>query len=250
MKKKKLLNFLLPIITIAIILVFWTISAIKIDNKFILPDLSETLTAFFSLFIHAEFYSAFFGTLLRSIIAFVCSFTVALILAFVSDRYPLSKKIIAPIVSILRAMPTIAVVLLLLLWTNSQVAPVIVTALVVFPTCYTSIITAINSVDKDQIEASKIDGATNKNIIFNIQFLQILHELLVVIGSGLSLNIKLMVAAEVLSQTANSMGLLLNVSKVYFEVATMFALVLVSVIVGLLIEGLFSYISKKVGKWQ
>ena len=244
MKKKKLLNFLLPIITIAIILVFWTISAIKIDNKFILPDISETLTAFFSLFRHAEFYSAFFGTLLRSIIAFVCSFTIALILAFVSDRYPLSKRVIAPIVSLLRAMPTIAVVLLLLLWTNSQVAPVIVTALVVFPTCYTNVITAINSVGKDQIEASEIDGATNKNIVFNIQFLQILPELLVVIGSGLSLNLKLMVAAEVLSQTANSMGLLLNVSKVYFEVATMFALVLVSVVTGIIIETVCTFVSK------
>ena len=232
MNKKKLLNFLLPIITIAIILVFWTISAIKIDNKFILPDFSETLTAFFSLFRHAEFYSAFFGTLLRSIIAFACSFSVALILAFVSDRYPLSKRVIAPIVSLLRAMPTIAVVLLLLLWTNSQVAPVIVTALVVFPTCYTNLLTAINSVGKDQIEAAEIDGATNKNIVFNIQFLQILPELLV--------------AAEVLSQTANSMGVLLNVSKVYFEVATMFALVLVSVITGILIEAVCTFISKRI----
>ena len=69
-------------------------------------------------------------------------------------------------------------------------------------------------------------------------------------GSGFSLNLKLMVAAEVISQTAYSIGYMLNTSKIYFEVATMIALVLVTVAIGLIIEGVFSFLSKKAGKWK
>ena len=59
-----------------------------------------------------------------------------------------------------------------------------------------------------------------------------------------------MVAAEVLAYTTNSLGNLLQLSKLYDQTATMMALVLVTVILGLIIEGVFSLICKKMGKWQ
>ena len=59
-----------------------------------------------------------------------------------------------------------------------------------------------------------------------------------------------MVAAEVIEQTANSLGYLLNTSKAYFEIASMIAVVVVSVAIGLIVESAFRFVSKKVGKWQ
>ena len=67
-------------------------------------------------------------------------------------------------------------------------------------------------------------------------------------GAGLTLNLKLMVAAEVLSQTAYSMGYLLKTSKIYFEYPTMLALVIITVITGLIIEFLFGLWAKKAVK--
>ena len=71
-----------------------------------------------------------------------------------------------------------------------------------------------------------------------------LPQLLRSAGSGLSLNVKLMVAAEVLAQTGRSLGYLLNTSKVYLETATMIALVLVSVALGLIVEGVFGLLAR------
>ena len=59
-----------------------------------------------------------------------------------------------------------------------------------------------------------------------------------------------MVAAEVLAQTARSIGYLLNTSKVYFEIATMMALVLISVAVGVVIELIFNKIAQIKGEWR
>ena len=54
-----------------------------------------------------------------------------------------------------------------------------------------------------------------------------------------------MVAAEVLAQTARSIGFMLNVSKVYFETAEMVALVIIAVLFGVIVESIFNFIAKK-----
>ena len=141
-------------------------------------------------------------------------------------------------------------VLLLLVWTSSKVAPVIVTMLVVLPTEYTGAYNALSGVDENTISALKLFGVSERDLFFRVKLKQTLPEVYSLVGSGLSLNLKLMVAAEVLAQTARSMGYLLNASKVNFEISKMIAVVLVTVILGGGIEGAFSLASKKAGKWK
>ena len=100
------------------------------------------------------------------------------------------------------------------------------------------------------IEAAKVDGSNGKQIFAFIEFPQIAPHFYKSIGSGISLNFKLMVAAEVLAQTAKSIGQMLNSSKVYFEIAEMTALVVVSVAIGVIIEFIFNKISEKSSEWK
>ena len=166
-------------------------------------------------------------------------------LAVISTLSKSGHKIIAPLVSVMRALPTVAVVLLLLFWTNSKIAPVVVTALVVLPTAYTQLKSAMGGVDKITVDAALVDGADRLGAFLRIELPQIVPSVYSAVGSGLSLNFKLMVAAEVLSATANSLGYLLNTSKVYFEIANMIAIVVVAVLIGVVIELLFNFLSKK-----
>ena len=246
----KILNIILPIISVSLIFIVWAITAIAVDNAYLLPSVSQTLKEFFSLFTYSEFYLALGGTLLRSLIAFLISFSISCVLAFLSYNSDKAKRFISPIIAITRVLPTIAVVLLLLVWTNSFVAPVVVTMLVVLPTIYTNVLNSLEGIDKGQIEMCKLFGISEKEITLKVKLPQIAPPLYSTIGSGISLNLKLMVAAEVLSFTVNSIGYYLQTAKQYDQLVTMMALVLVTVILGLIIEGVFSLISKKVGKWQ
>lgn len=248
--KDRVLNLIVPIISILCILILWSAVAVVADNPYLLPTFGQTVTVFFSLFGKAEFYLALFGTVIRSLIAFIISFALALGLAILTGKYKRVQKAVAPIISIIRVLPTIAVVLLLLVWTNDFVAPIIVTFLVVFPTLYLNVKNALDSVDYEQIQMCNVFGVSKKDILLKVQLPQIYPPIFKAIGAGLSLNIKLMVAAEVLAFTTNSLGNLLHLSKLYDQMATMMALVLVTVILGLIIEGVFSLISKKMGKWQ
>jgi len=78
-----------------------------------------------------------------------------------------------------------------------------------------------------------------------VELPQALPSVFTAIGSGISLNFKLMVAAEVLAQTAKSIGYMLNVSKAYFETAEMMALVVIAILFGVIVESVFNFIAKK-----
>ncbi len=252
MKRKidRILNLILLIISILAIVLFWAIASAVIDSEYILPSVKDTVEKFFALFLSREFYRAFLSTLFRSFISFIISFSLAFVLAVISIKVKHAKSVIFPFISIMRALPTIAIVLLLLFWTNSKVAPIIVTLLVVLPTSYTHIESAFFSLDKTVMEAGRVDGADEKAVFNHIELPQILPATYSSIGSGISLSFKLMVAAEVLSQTAYSIGYLLNTSKIYFEIAQMLAIVLVAIIFGVIIETLFNFLSKKAGEWK
>ena len=249
-KKIKILNLILPIISICAVLVFWSVAALIEDNVFILPTLSQTVESLLALFLDKGFYLAVLTTFIRSFLGFLISFIIAFVLAYFSVKKDWIKKLVQPLISIMRALPTIAIVLLLLLWTTSQIAPIVVTALVVLPTSFNNMYSAFSGVDKNVLEASEVDGATKLNVFYKIEFPLIAPDFYRAVGSGISLNFKLMVAAEVIAQTADSLGFLLNTSKAYFETPTMMALVIVSVLVGVLIESIFILISKKVDDWR
>ena len=243
--KKDILSKSLPIITIACIFFIWSIASAVIGSEYILPSVNQTLSALVKLFYSGEFYLSVAMTFLRSIIAFLISFIVAFLLARIRCKLELASRVIEPVIGVIRALPTIAVILLLMFWTNSRVAPIIVTVLVVLPTSYTNLVTAFNGVDKTTVEAGAVDGANVKQLFAFVEFPQIEPAFYKSVGSGISLNFKLMVAAEVLAQTANSLGYLLNTSKVYFEIPQMMALVIVAVMIGVVVELIFNKIAEK-----
>lgn len=249
-KKDKLINLILPLITIGVILVTWSVMALIVDSEYILPSVSDTFSALMSLFKDENFYLAFFLTLIRSLIAFIVSFIVSLVCAFLAYKTKRMERVILTVMSVLRALPTVAIVLLLLFWTNSQVAPVVVTMLVVLPTTYTHLHSAFCSIDKRVVEASMVDGANSKQTLLKIELPQIAPSIYSAIGSGISLNFKLMVAAEVLSATVKSLGNMLNGAKYSFDIALMLAMVITTVVFGIVIETVFNKISKKSGKWR
>lgn len=249
-KKGRLLNVILPIITIFGILLIWSVLAKAIDSEYILPSVADTFSAFINLLKDQKFYLAFSLTLLRTLIAFSISFIVSSLCAFFAYKSKNFESIILTIMSILRALPTVAVVLLLLFWTNSQIAPVVVTMLVVMPTTYTHIKSAFDSIDKTVVEAGMVDGASKFQSFVKVEFPQIASQTYSAIGSGISLNFKLMVAAEVLSATIKSLGSLLNSAKFSFEISVMLALVITALAFGVIVEGVFNKISKHAGRWR
>jgi NitT/TauT family transport system permease protein len=246
-KYNKVINLILPIITILAIILIWLLGSVIVNETIILPTPFETVDSMFSLLGTGEFWLNLIGTVGRSLIAFAVSFILGLVLAIAVKFSNISKSIIKIIVSIIRAMPTIAVILLLLLWTNSKVAAIVVTMLVVLPTIFSTMNDALGKIDSDIISMLKLYDISKKDIFCKYIFPIIMPSTIRSIGSGLALNIKLIVAAEVIAGTARSIGNMMSQAKIYFETAELFAVVVLMIILSVTIELVFTKIASKVG---
>ena len=97
------------------------------------------------------------------------------------------------------------------------------------------------------IEKNKVD---EKTIAKQVILPPLLPKFYEICGTGFSLNLKLMVAAEIIAETGKSLGILMRTKKVYFETAELLALVIVVILTAIIIEKLFSLLAKGVKKWQ
>jgi hypothetical protein len=118
--RDKIINLILAVVPIAFIFIVWQIEAKKLNNEFILPNLGKTVGALLALFKEQVFYRSLLGTLWRTVLAFGFSFGVATVLAFISRISKRAEVMISPLVSVTRSLPTIAIVLLLLIWTKDN----------------------------------------------------------------------------------------------------------------------------------
>lgn len=225
-----------PIAFCAVIIAVWAIAAKAGDNEFILPSPLSTLKKTGEILTDKTVYVAFGNTLLRTLEAWAISLVVAAALAVAGKFFPPIGRFLSPLVSVVRALPTMSVVLLLVIWTNARTAPVVVAILVVMPTFYAALRAAIDSVDPLLLETCHVYGVPKRRIFAQVYLPCVIRASALPISSSLSLTLKLMVAAEVLASTARSLGGLMQMSRIYYETAELMALTVLTIVVALALE--------------
>ena len=176
------------------------------------------------------------GTLLRALFAFVISFLLAVIFAVIAYLLPWFERFFAPIVSVLRSMPILAVLLILLSFLDAGQAPIAVAFLSLFPMLYVGVLAALSGVDSHLIEISRVYGTPVWRRVTALYLPLASSYILKESGAALSFSLKLVVSAEVLSFTVKSLGGMMQDAKLYAEIPQLFALVGVTFIVGLILE--------------
>lgn len=234
--KKPLLNVLYPCIAIALVLAIWAIfSAVK-NKPYIYPAPAETLEIFFSLGNTGGFWKSVFGSIGRTLICFLISFISAFIFAVIGGFWTPFHKVMTPIVSILRSVPTMAVILLCMLWLDYKSAPVLIGFLIAFPILYQAIYSAINGVDKDIIEMAKLYKVGPLDRVKCVYLPAITPAVFDTVQSTLSLTLKVVIAAEVLCYTKNSIGFNMIKANLTAEISLLLAWTLLAVVISFVFE--------------
>ena len=225
---------------IAFLLVVWVIAYFSIGNELLVPSLGDSLKGMGELLIDEGFWTGLFRSFLRALFAFGVSLIFALFLAIVSYVLPSFANFIAPVVSAFRSLPVLAVLLILLSFLGAGKAPVAVAFLSLFPMLYTAILSALKGLDKQILEISRVHGAGIATRVFKLCLPLTSPHILRESGAALSFSLKLVVSAEVLANTAKSLGGMMQEAKIYGEIPQLFALVVVTFLWGLLVEWIVS----------
>lgn len=231
-----------PIITILLVIIIWQLCAVIVDATLIFPTPYETLKEMLNVFSKKVFYLSIMSSILRTVLSFGITFALAIILALISVLSKTFEKLLYPIILIVRATPTMSVIFLCLIWFSSNISPMIVATMVILPTLYASILSAIKSIDKNLIEMSNVYKVPTKTRIKKLYLPYVTEKVYIESVSAISLNVKLIIAAEALAQTSKSLGVLMQVAKSNLDTATLFAYTVSAILVSYFMELLLKFI--------
>ncbi len=219
------------------LLLFWLIFYLAIGNDTVVASPWASIGQAFLLLAESTFWTAFFGTLLRALIAFIISALVASVCALFSYLYPAFRRIFTGICAVLRSLPTMAVLLLLLVLFRRAEVPVAVGVLTLTPVLFTGYFGAFSGVDKGLVEMSKVFDVPAKKIVTGLYLPSMKNALILESTAGFSFSIKLIVSAEILANVAGSVGGQMQEASMYGQMPSLFALTLIVCLFVLLVEG-------------
>lgn len=235
---------LAPLTAAAAIFAAWQIAAISINESLLLPTPMQTVKELFFTLSQTYFYRALLSTFVRGAVGFLLSVVLAVTVAAIGFVFRPFRLFFRTVVAILRAVPTMSVILFMLLWSNTSLTPILVSTLVIFPILYSALTAAYDGIDPQLTEYARLTSLSRTAKLRRIYLPLCVPSFLETCASTASLNIKLLIAAEVLAQTRRSLGLLMQMAQVSFQTGRLLALTLAVIVLAALLEGLFLLLRK------
>jgi len=229
---------------IIIIVVWWIIAETRFEQTGIVPTPMDTFRIIGDEMQRDSFFEAIFSTLERSFVSFFISFVCGSVLAVLAHFKKFIGIMINPFIVLCRAMPTIALILILLLVVGSNMLPVTVAFLVVFPLCYENMRAAIGETDKKLITMAEVFKLSRWQQITGIYLPAMLPFIFSSIIAGFGLNIKVVISAEVMGLPAMSIGHMILTARQGFDFGVSFAWLVIAVILSLICESVLRVISR------
>lgn len=240
---KKYKNPIIYLITIIFIFLFWLVISLAIDSNLILPSPISSIKELLFFFKDSSFYLSLLYTTLRAIIAFILSAFIATVLMILSINQNL-KRAISLLVSILRGLPTMAIILILIIWMKPQITPIVVATLVLIPILYEEFINTF-FLFKEEYGSVIFVYSIKKKKMLKLFFSESLDNLFNYASANIGLSLKLVISAEALALSYYGIGSIMQFSKIYLEMEKLFALALVAVILGVILQLLVKLIKKR-----
>ncbi len=236
------------IIIIAGWLAAWQLLSVIIHNPILMAGPVETLRALAALLGTAEFGESLAFSFLRIVGGFLAGSAAGILLAYLADRKPVLRDILAPLVTVLKSVPVASFIILALIWFGSGALSFVISFLVVFPILYLNTLQGLQNLDGKLLEMAEVfhipASSRLKYIVLPgiYPFLQSGFEL------ALGMSWKSGVAAELIGQYKLSIGNQLYMDKITLDTAGVFAWTVVILLVSWLFEKLFLLLVRTVGR--
>lgn len=243
-------NALFSALALVCLWLAWLIAHAAVRNDYVLPSFWDACREAGLLLGSASFWRAFGNTLLRTVWAFLSSLVLGAGMAVAAHILPAARAFFAPVVSVLRTLPTMAVILMLLLWTTPLLAPVIVSALVLFPAVYAAALAALDEAGEAYGELVRAFRVPLWRRIGKMYLPLAAPSFLKQAGGIFSLGLKVVISGEVLAATYRSLGGMMQEAKMYLEMPRLMALTLLVLLLGFLLEGACRLAYRLIVRWR
>ncbi|WKY47015.1 ABC transporter permease subunit [Eubacteriaceae bacterium ES3] len=219
-------------------ILLWMLAAWRVDNPLVLPSPFDTIKGVITLSKSPDFFVSIVTTLIRVFSGVLISFLIGLILGIIGGLKPLFNEFLNPLVVTIKSVPVVSIIILINLWIESSLVPLLVTFLICFPITWTNIIQGIKATDTKLLEMAAIYRVSAIKILRNIYLPTLRPYASSALINAIGLGWKVTVTAEVLANAIPSVGMNLYYARIYLETDYLFSWTLVIVVLSYLIEKL------------
>jgi len=235
-KRHNLLRIALPL---AVWLGVWQCAAFFVDLELLLPSPVQVLRALVGLAGTLPFWQSAVASLARIFGGMLLGTGLGAVLALLTARFSWADAVFSPAIRVIRATPVASFILLVLLWVNTNLVPLLIAGLMVLPVVWSGVRGGLAAADPKLLEAARAYGFSPWKTFLLVRLPSALPEFLRACRTALGLAWKSGVAAEVLCQPRRAIGAQIYYTKYYFETAQLFAWTLTVILLSLVLDYLF-----------
>ncbi len=204
-------------------LAVWEIVSLLIGNRVLLVSPVSALKTLAELAVTGKFWRAVLFSLLRITAGLFLGVTLGTLLAFLSSRHKMVRRLAAPLIAAVKSVPVASFVILALVWVSSKNLSILISFLIVLPVMYTGTLSGIENTDSQLIEMAEVFRIPRGRRVRYIYVSQCMPYFNSALKVALGLCWKSGIAAEVIGIPKGSIGEGLQQAKVYLETGEVFA---------------------------
>lgn len=230
-----------------VILLWFIISSSLGNNKLIFPNPIDAIKYLFHLFTIKRTYISIAYSLIKMLVGYIISIILAIILGTLAGLFDSIKKILNPLMTILKALPTATLLFLFIVLAGFDNSPIYVVILVSFPILYESISGGIKSIPSTINESLMLEGGNHILCVFKVKIPLAMNYIFIGIASSFALAFKVEIMSEVLSgSTSYGIGCSIKtIQATQTDMSGIFAWSIIAVVILLMINLLSKLIIKK-----
>ncbi len=235
----------------ALIGLWLAVTYFKIIDPFFLPGPVEVFSTLAHLLLSGTLNPDITMTLFRVVASFILSAVIGIPLGLFLGANQKAYDSAEIIIDLFRSTPASAVFPLFLLLfgvdDSSKIAVSVfcISSIITFNTAY-----GIRNSKKARVEAAKLMGATKSQIFTQILFWEALPQTLVGLRTSISLSLILIILTEMFIGTQFGLGRRIIDYQYTYSIASLYATIILTGVLGYLLNQLFVTFEKKVVHWN
>lgn len=230
------MNKLISLSAVTLLLLVWFVISQNVGNTYIVPSPNQVFDDVFQLLTEVENLYIIGQSLFRLILSLLVASLTGIVLGFLAAKYKWINQFFKPIISTIRTTPIVAIIIILLVLVGRMNSVYIIVFLILFPIMYESIIGGVYNIDDNIFDAFRLDPSTLPQTFFYMYLPLTLSHIKIALLQSVGLGFKVLVMAEFIAQTHNSIGLKLYEASISINYSIIFAWSIIIIILAISIE--------------
>jgi len=208
------------------------------ENSVVFPSLPEIAKSFVRLLSQRETYTAAGISLLHLLEALAWAMLFGILAGTVEGLSNLFRSALKPVMIMIRSLPMIILVILTMTILPYSRVPVAAGTVVLIPMISEAVSEGFRSIDPEFIDVYRINGRFGCRVFFQVYIPLVSGYLKEAFFNAAGMGLKIVVSAEYLVQTRNSLGKAVYSSAYFLDYADIYAYALIMIFMVVMITGL------------